>query len=151
MNASRLVPMSLAVLSAVAAGYGVYKEGAMSAAFLAYPGAISCLFFVLVARVASLDRAQVAKLGGWQLYAGGAAAVLGLACGLFAFAGSLRVARLALPVSVLATPLLAIASLRLSTAPKAGARGLQVLALAFVVVAIGCVLLLGKVHEALGF
>jgi hypothetical protein len=152
MTPARLVvTLVLAALSAGAAAYGMYKGGSMAAAFLGYPGAVSCLFFVLVARVAALDRAQVAKLGTWLLYAGGAAAVLGLGCGLFAIAGNLRVARMALPVTLLATPFLAIASLRLSTAPNARARALQVLAAGFVLMAIGCVQLLGRAHEALGF
>jgi hypothetical protein len=138
-------------LAAVASAVGFLKGGAMAAAFLGYPGAIATFFFLVLARAVVLSREQVATLGTWLLYAGGALAVLGISCGLFAFLGNLRVARMALPLSIGGAVLVAIAALRLSTATGTRRGAFQGLAAGLLLLGVASALHFTKVLSALGF
>ncbi len=148
---ARLLPLVFAALSALVSAAGFLKGGAMAAAFLGYPGAIAAFFFLVLGRAVVLSREQVAQLGTWLLYAGGALAVLGLSCGLFAFIGNLRVARVALPLSAVGAVLVAIASLRLSTAAGARRGAFQALAAGLLMLGVVSALHFTKVLTALRF
>jgi hypothetical protein len=97
------------------AAAGFNGGGAIGAATKGYPGIIGAFFFMLLARTRTLKPGQVAKLGLWLLPAGGAAICLGVLVGVSTFFTRIASGG-ALPLAILGCPLVAIASLRLSTA-----------------------------------
>jgi hypothetical protein len=143
-----LVAWLLAAGSVALAAVGFTQGRSLGPAALGYPGVAAAFFFVLLARVASLPAPAVARLGAWPLYAGGAAVCVALALG----ATSLVTRGLsgpALPLMVLGSPLVAVASLRLSTGvPRP--RALQATAMALLLLAAAATLELVRVWPALG-
>lgn len=110
----RLLSWLLAIACLVLALVGFLRGGDAAAATLGFPGSSAALFFVALARAASLDRSTVARLGSWPLYGSGAALSVGALAGastLLTPGGGLA----ALPLAVLGCPVLAVACLRLST------------------------------------
>ena len=138
----------LALGSLALAAHGFTTGRQLAPASLGYPGVAATFLFLLLARLRRLTPAEVARLGTWLLYGGGAAVAVGLGGGVWGLArGTFQVP--ALVLTVLGCPLLAVASLRLSTA-KEGGRGFQGAAVAFLLVAGGGTLELVKQWSSLG-
>ncbi len=117
MALMRLVAWLLAAACVILALVGFFRGGSIAAATLGFPGSCGTFFFVTLARTSTMNRRQVAELGAWPLYAAGAA------LGVSAFLGASTLIRpglglYALPLSVVGSPLLAVACLRLSTATE---------------------------------
>jgi hypothetical protein len=111
---NRLLPWALAAACVALAATG-FSRGPLAAAALGFSGALGAFFFMLLARAATLERAQVSALGGQLFYLGGALAILSALIGAATFI-SAKTWWVALPLAVVASPLLTIATLRLSTA-----------------------------------
>jgi len=115
----RLVAWLLAAVCATLALWGFSDSGLFSAATLGFPGSSATFFFLTLARSTSLAPDKVRALGGWPLSAAGALLSVGLLVGASSLpAPGLGIGRLALPLSLVGDPLLAVASLRLSTATE---------------------------------
>lgn len=117
---TRLLPWALAAL-AIAMAVSGFTRGELAVAALGFPGMTAAFFFMLLGRLEGLPRERVSTLGGQLFYFGGALAMLAALVGASTWVTP-AAWWVALPLAVAACPLLAIATLRLSTvAPRKGA------------------------------
>jgi hypothetical protein len=113
----QLLPWALAAAE-IGLGMTGFFGGPLSAGALGFPGVTAAFFFMLMGRVNSLTKQQVATLGGQLFYFGGAIAVLASLAGVASF---FRASTwwVALPLAIVSCPLLLITTLRFSTvAPR---------------------------------
>jgi len=137
----------LAAASLALAAYGFTSGRALGPATLGYPGVAAAFFLVLLARLSALKPQVVARLGAWPLTGGGAGLCLAVGLGAVGLATH-HLSVPALPLMVLASPLAAVAALRLSTgAPRP--RAFQTGAVAFLLLAVAAMLELVKVWPLL--
>jgi hypothetical protein len=139
----------MAAASVALAASGFVNAGAVAVATRGYPGVIAAFFFMLLSRTRVLKPTEVDLLGLWLWPAGGASICLGALIGVSTLFTNVANGA-ALPLAILGCPLVAIASLRMSTAvPRKAA--FMTAAMAHLVIAAAAVAQLIKVWSALHF
>jgi hypothetical protein len=137
--------LAIACLALAAAGFASGRV--LGPATQGYPGVAGAFFFLVLARVASLDADRVGRLGAWPLFAGGAGVCVAVVLGASGFFTRSLVGP-ALPLAALGCPLIAVAALRLSTAAPRP-RALHAAAVALLALAVAATVELVRVWPVL--